>query len=561
MVLRRVGGGRDGEGFASLSRDRLLRWLFIGRMALVAGILLGAFRVWGQVQPEQTLIATILFVAALVVTAGSVWWTRVLGREPGPNYLFGQVAFDTLLVTGVVHLTGGPESNFAWLYILVISEGALLLPFAGGVLIGAFASILYFADIVWGHEGSVPGSAILQITLFAIVALATGFLGDRLRRAGLALGDVQTELRRLRLDTGEILATISTGVMTLDEDGRLLYMNPAAEGLLALDRMQWEGAPVLTAVEGPSPGLAEVLRRSLTEGVTLFRAKVMATRGESVVTLGVSTTVREEAGKPRSVTAIFQDITDLERIDALNRRTERLEAVAELSASMAHEIKNPLASIRSAVEQFASPTLELADRETLIRMVVRESDRLSRLLSEFIDFARLRVGRRQRLDLRVLVRDAAAVVESHPAVEGRRLVFQEDGDSTPLHLQGDADLLHRAFFNLLLNAVQFSPEGGEVRIRMEDARERGAPPGLGVEAPIFISIRDTGPGIPEEDLPRLFDPFFSTRAGGSGLGLAVVHRAVDAHRGVVLALNGDRGGAEFNVYLPGEVVIESGEGE
>ncbi len=561
MVLRRAAGSQPAPGsdaIAPLSRERLLRWLFVGRLTLVSGILLGAFRVWGEVQPNQTLIATVMFVVALVVTAEAIWYLRVLQREPGRNFLYSQVAFDTLLVTGVVHLTGGPESNFAWVYILVISEGALLLPFSGGVLIGALASILYFADIVWGHEGEVPGSAVLQISLFAVVALVTGILGDRLRRAGLALGNVQTELRRLRLDTGEILATISTGVLTLDEEERLVYMNPAAERLLGLNRLQWEGARVLSAVEGVAPKLALLLRRSLREGVALFRIRERTTRGSEGATLEVSTTVREEEGSPRVITAIFQDITDLERLEILNRRNERLEAVAELSAAMAHEIKNPLASIRSATEQFAAPSLDSEDRDLLIRMVVRESDRLSRLLSDFIDFARTTAGKLERRDARLCIDECVSVIQSHPDSQGRTVEIATRTTDAPVPIAIDVDLFHRALFNLLLNAVQFTPSGGRVVVRVEDLRTTGAPSGIELAAPVRISIRDGGAGIREESIERIFDPFFSTRPGGSGLGLAVVHRAVEAHRGVILVENPEGGGAEFSMYFSGVDLLPEG---
>jgi two-component system sensor histidine kinase PilS (NtrC family) len=256
----------------------------------------------------------------------------------------------------------------------------------------------------------------------------------------------------------------------------------------------------------------------------------------------------------RSVTAIFQDITDLDRLEALNRRTERLEAVAELSAAMAHEIKNPLASIRSAVEQFSNPGLGIPDRRTLTGMVIRESERLSRLLSDFIDFARVRMGRVESLDLREIVGECAAVVRRHPETERRGVRIELQTGPAGVRAPGDADLLHRAVFNLILNAVQFSPEGGTVRLEVTDL---GGNPGgfeIAVPRPVRIRVVDSGPGVPEEQVGRIFDPFFTTREGGTGLGLSVVYRAVEVHRGIVLVDRGHEGGAEFNVYLPGEPV-------
>lgn len=537
----------------AFARADWLRWLYLGRLAVVSGILLAALLVWEQAGSRQTFIATTMFVGALLVTAGAFWHTHIQQADPGPNFLVGQVLFDILVVTGVVHLTGGSGSAFAWLYILVISEGALLLPLPGGVLAGVLAAVLYFADIVWGYAEPLTANILLQVGLFALVACVTGVLGNRLRRAGIALGRAQSELRRLRMDTGDILETISTGVITVEESGRLMYINPAGDALLGIDARHWRGTDVFEEVGRTSPGLLSLLQRSLDAGRSFARREVTAQRGEEQITLGVSTTLRQDPDLPTAVTAIFQDITDLQRLAELNRRNERLEAVAELSAAMAHEIKNPLASIRSAVEQLERPSLDVDDEETLTRMIVRESDRLSRLLSDFIDFSRVRIGRLEAVDVDVLVRDCVTVVQRHPEAEARSVGIEVSPQSTGLSIPADADLLHRALFNLVLNAVQFSPEGGVVYVMIDDLRDASALEGLGVSNPIRIRIRDMGPGVSEDQAARIFDPFFTTRKGGSGLGLSVVHRAVEAHRGLIFVSHWAEG-AEFDLYLPGEEV-------
>ena len=202
-------------------RADLLRWLYLGRLTLVTGILAGVLASWFEAPPEVTLIVIVMFLMALVVTSASFWHTHVARQEPGENFLYAQVVFDALLVTGTMHVTGGPEGGFATVYILVITAGALLLPLPGGVLIGALVSILYFADLAWGFQEAFSVSQGLQIVLFVVVALVIGLIGDRLRRAGLALGAVASELRQLRLDTGDILATLSTGVITVNGEGRL----------------------------------------------------------------------------------------------------------------------------------------------------------------------------------------------------------------------------------------------------------------------------------------------------------------------------------------------------
>jgi len=535
-----------------LSQADLLRWLYLGRLTLVTGILAGALVEWDAAGPQATLVATVMFLVALAVTAASFWYTHILSRQPGENFLYGQVLLDVALVTGIVHITGGPESGFAPVYILVISTGALLLPLPGGVLIGVLASMVYFADLVWGYQSVFSLDVALQIGLFTLVALITGFLGDRLRRAGIALGAVESELRQLRLDTSDILANLSTGVLTVDGDGRLVYLNPAAEALLGLNASEWLAAPVLARVDEVAPGMGKILRRALgdRESVARFRARLHrpGDNGRETI-LGVSTAVLDRGdGMPPSGTAIFQDITDLERVEALNRRTSRLEAVAELSASLAHEIKNPLASIRSSVEQLAGTRLDAEERATLERLVLQESDRLSHLLSEFLDYSGLQLGPRESVELGLLVRDCVTLLRQHPEADEVEIVCH--GHEQPLAVPGDRDLLHRALFNLLLNAVQFSGPGGRVEVELEDRSHLPRPRNTGIDRPVAISVRDSGPGVAGDLAPRIFDPFFTTREGGSGLGLAVVHRAVEAHEGAVFVGEAKSGGAEFAIYLP-----------
>lgn len=528
----------------------LLRWIYLGRLTLVLAILAGALSVWRSAASEVTVVAIGMFVVAVGTTAVSFWWTELAGHRPGTNFRYLQVVLDAVLVTATVHITGGSASDFSPLYILVISEAALILPLAGGVLMGILASVLFSAEILWLQGGALDTELILQLALFAGVAVATGLLGDRLRRAGVRLGAVESELRQLRLDTTEILDSLSTGILTVDGRGRLAYLNHAGARLLGIDPVGKVGQPVADVLSEPAPAMGRLLRRSIEDRVPILRFKTSMEREGKAMVLGVSTTImdRNDADAP-SATAIFQDITNQERADILDRRNQRLEAVAELSASLAHEIKNPLASIRSSVEQLTGDDLEPRDRKTLSRLILAESDRLSRLLSEFLEFSGLKKGESSRVELSDVVRDAAALARQHPdAPEG--VTVSCEGLDAGLNIPGDADLLHRAVYNLVLNALQFSGEGGRVAVTLQDFRTQ-PPGGIQVPRPVALSVRDSGPGIPDDELDRIFDPFYTTRPQGNGLGLAVVHRAVEAHRGAVFASNAPDGGAEFKIYLPG----------
>jgi two-component system sensor histidine kinase PilS (NtrC family) len=193
--------------------------------------------------------------------------------------------------------------------------------------------------------------------------------------------------------------------------------------------------------------------------------------------------------------------------------------------------------------------LNQEDREALQRLVVTESDRLSRLLSEFLEFSALRMGRAREVDLVALARDCLTLARQHPEV-GEGVTFLQEGTASAVRVPGDLDLLHRAMFNLVLNAAHFAGSGGTVRVEVLGVGECPSPPRRDLPYPVCLRVSDSGPGVDPEDLPRIFDPFYTSRPGGSGLGLALVHRAVEAHRGAVLVSRSRDGGAEFSVFLP-----------
>lgn len=531
---------------------RLLRWLYIGRLTIAAGIFAAALWAWSGVPADVSLVATLALLVSIGITAASFWYTDVLRRRPRTGFLYGQILFDAVLVTAIVHITtvSDTPSDFSPLYILVIAAGSLVLPLPGGFLVGAAASVLYLGDLIWLQPFTLSGAWLLQAGLFVVIAAATALLGHRLHRADAALGVAKTELRQLRLDTNDILAAIDTGLVTVDGDGRLMHMNLAAEEILLLKQGDWRGRPVLDALERQAPSLGTVIERTGRSRIPVRRQEIRVNRAQGEVFLHVRTTVLEHPDRPW-VTAVIQDVTEQQEIDDLIRRAERLQAVAELGATLAHEIKNPLAAIRSAVEQLGGNRLVNRDRQTLHRLVISESDRLSRLLVEFMEFSRLELRRWSPLDLGAIAAEAIGLVAQHPDT-GAGTVIEYVPPAEPVIVHGDQDLLHRAVFNLVLNGVQHAGPTGRVRVEIGKAEpfDGASPTAVAIEAPVRITVQDSGPGISEEDVARLFDPFFTTRHGGNGLGLAMVHRAVEAHRGAILVDGNAGNGARFTVYLP-----------
>jgi len=532
-----------------LDPHRILRWVHLARLAISGAIFVAAVLAWRNADASLTLAASLLITGALVFTSGSALYSGIHKKPLGAGFFYSQSLFDLVVVTTIVHVTGSATSQFAALYILVIAAASLLLPAAGGLLIAALGCVLYFADVIITPATPLDLGVWLQLGVFAAVALGSGYIAARLRQAGAGTQQLAAELVKVRLQAADILKNIRSGIVTVDASGGLVYANPAASQLLGIPLDDHVGSRVLETISGAAPELARALGRAARDGTRTSRAEGTITTHDRRFPIGLNTTRSEGAAASATATAIFQDISDQKRLDTLNARAERLEAVAELSASLAHEIKNPLAAIRSAVETLGRSPRTNADERTLADLIVRESDRLSRLLSEFLDFARVRVTKVEPLDLAAIARGAASLAAAHPDRPSDVEVVCV-GANESIVVEGDEDLLHRAVFNLTLNAVQASPDGGRVRVELAPLSMDQVPAGVSFDlGGIALRVSDDGPGIPAEIRDRLFDPFFTTKPGGSGLGLSIVHRAIEAHAGFVFVDSDDRG-TRVTVLLP-----------
>ena len=532
----------------------LLRWVYFGRVTVAIVVFVAAAFSFKEVPPGTLVIIAVAAIASVLASVWSLWFTHISGRSPNNTFLYAQAVFDLALVTTVVHVTEGPASEFPALYILVIAVSAVLMPLSSSLLVTTLASVLYVADIVWWLDVPLTGAVFVQLAVFLAVFIVTGLVTGRVREAGAESEKLQQEVRRLRLEAADILRNIRSGVITVDGAGALAYANDAALELLGLNQADALERPLRELLAERSTELVEVIFETQRRRVKSLRADGVVHRSDRSFPIGVTTTALDlENDGSASVTAIFTDISDQKRMEELRLRAERLEAVAELSASLAHEIKNPLASIRSSVEQLAASAHASDDEKLLAALVVRESDRLSGLLSEFLDFSRVRVTDCRPLDLAAVVTGAVELVRTHPD-SGEHAEIDIVAD--PVSIEGDEDLIHRLVVNLVLNAIQASGEDVRVQVCVRTASSSELPQGLQLDGAAVLEVIDDGPGIPAELQGRVFEPFVTGRVGGSGLGLAIVQRAVQAHRGAVFVESNPDQNTTFTVFLPTKAMPE-----
>ena len=416
-----------------------------------------------------------------------------------------------------------------------------------GLYVGrlAVAAVLFGAVVIGGwHSG---GSATMIVALALVAALA--FTAASFIWTDLTGHSPGTSFVYLQVAFDMLLVTAAVHVSWVDGQSQLapLYILVIAISALLVTP---SGVPLIASL-----------------GMVLYFADAMLLHGgtadtalliQLVVFSIVAMTSAVIAARLRSAGAANEKLAEelaafrLRESDMrrLLVRAERLEGIAELSASLAHEIKNPLASIRSAVEQLSRMPRATDDEKVLSTLVQRESDRLSRVLTEFLDFARTGVTHIEQIDIAAIARNAAKLASSQPGIaDGVKIV--ENFPSAPMKIEGDEDLMHRAIFNLLLNAVQASPPNREVMLEGGELAAHQLPQGHPefAEGAYGVLVTDKGVGIAPQIRDRLFDPFVTTKPGGSGLGLSIVQRAIQAHGGIVtVSPAGEE--TRFTIVLP-----------
>ena len=444
----------------------------------------------------------------------------------------GQIVGDVLAASGLVYLTGGAESIFTILYPLAIVNAAIGLG-RRGALAGALLSALAFCLLAIGMERGIIApplafldrsplpAARLMLTLaanlsaFLLTALLAAYLASALQGARKELAKTATELAGLEALHESIVESVASGILTTDLQGRITYLNRAASQLTELQLADVRGEPL--------NHLLPLLDQTQRHGEASF--------GHRVVGFSIADLTMAAGGQ----VIVLQDLTELRRMEEEVRRADRLAALGKLSAGLAHEIRNPLASMCGSVALLGkSPGLGEKERR-LLQIVFREGERLELLVSEFLAFARPAEPRLATIELGELLDDTLAVFR----LDAKAAHLDVTLESAPqVSVQADAGQLRQVLWNLLSNAAEAAGPGGTVRARLRHA-----------DAMAVLEVEDSGPGIPQPDLQRIFDPFFTTKDSGTGLGLAIVHRIVEAHGGQ-LSVASEPGRTRFSVALP-----------
>jgi two-component system sensor histidine kinase PilS (NtrC family) len=540
-----------------MDQKRRLAWFILLRMAvvslfLISTIILNAREPGSISYGELTglyklIIATYLFSFASLIT---LKFTQGFGR----TLTYAQIIWDLLLVTLLLLFTGGISSPYSFLYMLSIISASVLLARREAIYTASLCGILYGATLDLQYYGKLAGLGLspvpaqqyganyilytifINILAFYLTAFLTGYLAERVRKTESALQEKVIDYEELERLNSSIVSNIDSGLLTINSDLKIRVFNRHAAELTGITQEEAYDRPLTEILEGFTPFAEKIL--TFHEGEIDYNSRK---RGRMVFGFrSVPFTDKEEnfAG----VIIHFKDLTQIIRMKAELKRADRLAAIGELSAHIAHEVKNPLASISGSVQLICQgERIDAADKK-LLDIIVRETERLNTLINDFLAYARPSHPLKIPVLLKQLVTDMISLLSADPRFKN---VVINNNCPDQLKVPVDRDQIRQVFWNLFLNAAEAMPNGGMIRIDAANGQAMKDTEGM-----VKIVVADTGSGMTVDDMKRVFEPFFTTKSSGTGLGLATVYRIIESHCGTIFVDSVIDSGTVFTILLP-----------
>lgn len=478
-------------------------------------------------------------------------------------FALAQITWELIFVSVLIYLTGGVDSPFSFMYLLAIIMGGILV-YRRGTFFAAVLGTVFYGLVISGLEKNLIPPAIRElyhpvgwteiiysffINLAAMFGMAvfSSYLTEKLRTTGDELKVTQHDRDVLEALNDNIVRSISSGLITLDLNGRITALNKVAGKIMGVPEALAQGqdlknlfAPAsLVLPEDPTALTEDVSRHEVIcwespdERRTYLEFRVAPLRGGDNELLGTL--------------VIFHDVTELREMEDRLRKSDRLAVVGQLAAGMAHEIRNPLASISGSIEILAQDFRADDISQRLMRIVLRETERLNGLIKDFLLYARPAPRNLRLIRLDQLIEE---IVEVYQHGKDLCVPISWDLQIRPgLELRSDPKLLEQILWNLINNAIEAMPAGGRITLRGR--------PGEGEAGEVRLEVEDTGKGISPRDRDKIFDPFFTTREAGTGLGLSIVYRIVEAMNGTIAVEDVKGGGARFVIKVPNQGEAES----
>lgn len=529
---------------------RRLWWLILGRAAaLILFLVIGV--AWkrsalglGSINGDNSLTPLLLVFIGLTIL-------YCIARVAWKNYLLQarlQFLFDIVLVTWLVWITGNAASPYAAIYVVIISIASLFLGprdtmIASIGCAAAFNASALFVIYARGASSEAMGNIIQSVGLsdisFLVVGLLAAKLAHRQTRSDVQLAAATRSLADLRALHERIVESIRSGVVTTDLLGRIYTFNAAAEEITGYKAVDVRGHDASMFFGDMSRQIVDSMNAAATGKVSpRFQADCLTPNGLAL-RLGFTIAPLFAEGKETSGMVItFQDLTDVRALEETSRRQDRMAAVGRMAASIAHEIRNPLAAMRGSIQMLRSEMDGNTEQAQLMEIIMRESDRLNKIVADYLNYARPRPAELKNVDVSALVGDTFKLLRnSDEIVDGH--ILEEDLPSRPAIVSGDPEQLKQVCWNIARNALKAMPDGGTFRVSLEQIDGNR----------LRLAFSDTGYGMTPEQVEHLFEPFTST-TGGTGLGLSIVYQIIRDHSGTINVRSREGKGTTITIELP-----------
>jgi two-component system sensor histidine kinase PilS (NtrC family) len=536
---------------------RRLWWLILGRL-IAAVVLLWAGALWsryglrGANGPWRNTLPLLFAVIGLTIIYS------LAHRFSAQLVFLARLQFvtDILLVTWLVWLTDEVHSPYTALYIVIISLASIFLGPRDAIITSVGCALAFTGcavAVIFGVGSRVPQTGIdgsLAETIqsiglfdiaFFIVGLLSARLAERQSRSDVRLMATTRTLADLRALHERIVESIRSGVVTTDLQGRIFSFNAAAEEITGYDSEVVIGEEVSILFGDITDDISQSLRAAEAGEINpRFEANCLTADGLRL-RLGFSISpLFAESGETTGIIIAFQDLTQIRALEETSRRQDRLAAIGRMAASIAHEIRNPLAAMRGSIQMLHSEMKGDEAQGELMEIILRESDRLNRIIADFLTYARPRSIVRSQTDVCELLSDTFTLLRHSPEVkDNQTLSVNLPGEA--LLADVDAEQLRQVFWNLTRNALHAMPGGGSLSAQLN----RNA------DGRLRITFADSGCGMEPEQVEHLFEPFSST-TGGSGLGLSIVYQIIRDHGGTINVRSRQGQGTTITIELPGE---------
>ncbi|MBI5641136.1 MAG: PAS domain S-box protein [Nitrospirae bacterium] len=436
-------------------------------------------------------------------------------------FTYVQLIIDVFAEITLIYITGGIESWFSFTLILTVLSSSIILNKKAGYVIASLSSILYgglldlqfyrvlpieYADIM--QEKQFLYNIFIHTISLYITSYLAGYLSSRLEKTVEKLEEKDTHLKDLELFNMKVIESLPSGLFTTDVNGDVLIFNRAAEKI--------SGTPGDTLIGSKIDRALPFLSFPLKEG--RHEATLKAGKDDQKI-IGINISVlRDINGKETGFIGVFQDLTQLKKLEAAIKQKEQMAAIGELSANIAHEIRNPIASMRGSIEMLRDDRIPARHREKLMDIALKEMERLNNIVTDFLTYSKPRSPEKKIIDLHLLLEETLSLLNNIEQNKGNITIRRDF--SGPLYVNADAQNMRQVFWNLGLNAIESMENGGELIVSTRQDHDS-----------VRIKFSDTGAGISPENREKIFFPFFTTKDRGTGLGLAIAYRIIEEHNG------------------------------